>query len=83
MELRFLANFLVVVEQESISTAATIVRVAQPALSRQLSSLEAHFGAQLLVRHSWGVTPTESGRLLATHAREILRQVAQAEEGIQ
>ena len=53
MDLRRLQNFLAIVEQKSISTAASVLRIAQPALSRQLRALENQVGGPLLVRHGW------------------------------
>ncbi len=75
MTLSQLRYFLAAIQAGSISKAALQVRVAQPALSQQLASLEAEFGQALFVRHARGVTPTETGRRLRERAIEILRQV--------
>jgi LysR family nitrogen assimilation transcriptional regulator len=71
MDLRHLQNFLVVLDQKSISNAASVIRIAQPALSRQLQALEQAVGRPLLVRHRWGVSATPAGEVLARHARDI------------
>jgi len=77
-----LGNFLRVVEEQSFSKAASIVRIAQPALSRQVRALEADLGAPLLVRHAWGVTPTPAGEALADSARRILQDVQAARDAV-
>jgi len=82
MELQHLQNFLIILEQKSISNAASLIRIAQPALSRQLRALEAQIGSPLLVRHGWGVSPTPAGEVLAEHAREILRRVQAARDAV-
>lgn len=82
MELRQLHNFLTVVDQRSVSRAASLLHLAQPALSRQIRALEEELGADLLVRHGWGVTPTPEGEILATHARGLLRDAQAAREAV-
>ncbi len=72
MTLAQLANFVRIVELQSLSRAAAMVRIAQPALSRQVRQLEAELGATLLVRHAWGVTPTAAGEALLLSARRLL-----------
>ena len=49
---------LAVVEEGSVNRAAARLRVAQPALSRQMMALEAELGEKLLERTSTGVKPT-------------------------
>ena len=58
------------------------LNIAQPALSQQLQSLEAHFRQKLLIRSQQGVTPTEAGRVLYRHAQAILKQFEQAEADV-
>ena len=78
MDLRQLRYFLVIVEEGSMSSAAQKLSVAQPSLSQHVMRLEAEVGVQLLERSPRGVTPTEAGRILASHARVILQQTATA-----
>src|SRR5690606_33689610 len=68
-------NFLRIVELGSLSKAAAVIRIAQPALSRQVRAMEAELGAPLLTRHGRGVTPTAAGEILAARARRLLREV--------
>src|SRR4030095_777376 len=51
---------------------------AQPAISRQVRSLEVELRQNLLVRNGRGASPTEAGKRLLAHARGILQQVDRA-----
>ena len=78
MNLRRLQYFVKIVDIGSLTQAADILHVAQPALSQQLATLEGEVRQQLLVRTKRGVTPTEAGKVLYRHAQLILRQCEQA-----
>ncbi|SNT09572.1 nitrogen assimilation transcriptional regulator NAC [Rhodococcoides kyotonense] len=84
MDTRRLYSFVRIVDAGSITRAADILHIAQPALSQQMTALESHFGQQLLIRSKQGVEPTDAGRALYRHAQVILRQVesAQAEVSV-
>ena len=82
LDLEHLKAFLVVVEEGSITRASTRLRVAQPALGRQMRVLEESLGVQLLERSSIGVHPTPAGGRLLSHARDILREVSRAEAAV-
>lgn len=75
MNLRQLRYFAQTVEAGNITRAAEQLYVAQPALGLQIRQLEEELGVPLLIRHSRGVTATESGKLLYDRARDVLRQV--------
>lgn len=79
MDTRRLFSFVRIVDAGSITRAADILHVAQPALSQQMTALESQFGQQLLIRSKQGVEPTDAGRTLYRHAQIILRQVASAQ----
>lgn len=78
MDTRRLETFVRIVEIGSLTKAATVLHVAQPALSQQISGLESELGQQLLVRSKQGVRPTEAGALLYRHALVILKQLGDA-----
>ena len=78
MDLRQLRYFAQIVESGSLSKAARILFVAQPALSQQIAKLEGEVGKPLLDRTTRGVTPTENGLALYHHAKYMLRQLDQA-----
>ncbi|HEU4460175.1 MAG TPA: LysR substrate-binding domain-containing protein [Methylibium sp.] len=78
MDLKQLETFVHVAELGSFTRAATVLRVAQPALSRQVRALEVELRQALFERNGRGVTLTEPGRRLLAHGRGILQQVARA-----
>lgn len=80
MELRHLKYFVAVAEELSFSRAAERVRIAQPALSAQIRSLEDELGVQLLERHSRGVALTQVGKVFLEEARAALRQADRASQ---
>jgi LysR family nitrogen assimilation transcriptional regulator len=82
MELRQLRYFVAIVDHGSLSRAALVLHVAQPALSQQLRRLEDELGAQLLHRSSQGVLSTDAGKVFYQHARAILKQVADASSAV-
>lgn len=83
MDLRQLSNFVQIAELQSLSRAAAMLGIAQPALSRQVKALEEELGVSLLTRHGWGVTPTLAGRTLADHARRVLHEAQAARDAVQ
>ena len=83
MTLIQLANFIRIAELQSLSKAAAVIRVAQPALSRQLRDMEAEFGTKLVVRHPWGVSLTPAGDVLLERARRILSEADAARDAVQ
>ncbi|WGG50282.1 LysR substrate-binding domain-containing protein [Rugamonas sp. DEMB1] len=82
MELRQLRYFVAIVDHGSLSRAALVLHVAQPALSQQLRQLEQELGAQLLHRSAQGVLSTDAGKVFYEHAQAILKQVADAKSAV-
>lgn len=72
MEFRQLETFVLVVELGSFSEAAKKMRVTQPAISAQISSLEKEFGTKLVTRRPGRAVPSETGETLYTYAQQIL-----------
>jgi DNA-binding transcriptional LysR family regulator len=72
LDLRHLRYFVTVARARNLSHAAAELRVAQPALSRQIRDLEHELGVTLLERHAKGVTPTLAGEALARGAAQLL-----------
>jgi LysR family transcriptional regulator, benzoate and cis,cis-muconate-responsive activator of ben and cat genes len=75
MELRHLRYFAAVAESLNFTRAAEKLRVAQPALSRQIQALENELGTKLLDRNRQRVLLTDAGQLFLDHSRKILAQV--------
>jgi DNA-binding transcriptional LysR family regulator len=78
MELRHLRYFVAIGEEQHYGRAAHRLRVAQPALSRQIQALEEEIGFKLFDRLSRGVKISAAGRLFLEDARRILQQVDEA-----
>src|SRR6188472_2974094 len=70
--------FRAVAEHGSISAAAAALNFTQPAVSRQIATLEREAGAQLLERTPRGIRLTDPGRVLLGHAEAILDRMAAA-----
>jgi LysR family nitrogen assimilation transcriptional regulator len=75
IDVRKLKHFLAIVEAGSLTRAAEILRVAQPALTHSLRALEDELGVELFERHARGVKLTEFGKVLEEQGRLILREV--------
>ena len=82
MELRHLRYFLAVGEALNFTRAAARLRVAQPALSRQIQDLEDEIGVDLLRRGSRGVMLTPEGRLFLEEVRELLKRTDESVEKV-
>jgi len=82
MDIRQLRCFVAAAELLNFTRAAERLRVAQPALSRQIRSLEDDLGLPLLERDSRRVALTPAGTAFLKDAREILEQVEAAESRI-
>ena len=75
MELRQLRIFLQVCRSGSLSRAATVLNVAQPALSRQIRELENELGVALFYRHGRGLAPTAAGDRFLKSLAPILHEL--------
>lgn len=82
MELRHLRYFLAVGEALNFTRAAARLRVAQPALSRQIQALEDEIGVDLLRRSPRGVTLTAEGKLFLEEVRELLKHADKSVERV-
>lgn len=79
MDLKQLEYFVHVAEFGSFTQSSRYLQVAQPALSRQVRSLEVELRQTLFKRNGRGVVLTEPGQRLLEHARGILQQVQRAQ----
>lgn len=78
VELRHLRYFAAVAEHLNFTRAAAKLRVAQPALSRQIRDLEEELGVALLERNSRFVRLTPAGVAFVAEARAVLQRAADA-----
>ena len=82
MDLKQLEYFVNVVDLGGFSRAARFLGIAQPAISRQVRSLEVELRQNLLLRNGRGATPSDAGKRLLEHARGILQQVDRARRDV-
>lgn len=75
MDTRTLRYFVTVYEELSLSAAAKRCCISQPSISAAVQQLEAELERQLFIRHSRGVSPTNSGKLLYPYALKVLNDI--------
>jgi len=78
MELRHLRYLVGIADAGTFSRAADELRVAQPALTRQMHDLERELGAELFDPQARRATLTPAGEVCARLAREIVEAIEQA-----
>ena len=83
MDLRQLRTFVTVAEQGTVSRASAELRVAQPALSRQIQDLENELGIKLFDRIRRRLILTTEGKLLLSDCRGTLNAVSSIREKAQ
>lgn len=83
MDLRQLRTFRSVAELGSLSKASDRLRIAQPALSRQIKMLEHELRVDLFVRNGRGMTLTSAGQLLLERTAGLVRQIEQVRDDLQ
>jgi LysR family transcriptional regulator, nitrogen assimilation regulatory protein len=83
MDFKQIAYFVQVAELGSFTRAASVLGVAQPALSRQVRALEVELRQPLFERNGRGVTLTPAGTRLLAHGRGILQQVERARQDLE
>jgi DNA-binding transcriptional LysR family regulator len=63
MNLTWLQTFMLIVDKKSLTKAARVLHLTQPAVSKQLNSLEKYYGTSLLHRTSRHMEVTEAGKM--------------------
>ncbi|GHE74308.1 LysR family transcriptional regulator [Streptomyces longispororuber] len=79
LDLRLVRYFTVVAAHQHFGRAAADLRVAQPALSRQIQRLERYLGTRLLDRTPQGTRLTPAGQTFLPRAQALLQAARQAE----
>ena len=75
MDVSQLRTLIHVAELGSLSKAADRLRIAQPALSRQVRLLEDELKVRLFERHGRGMVMTEQGRDVLRHAQRVMLEL--------
>lgn len=82
MDLKQLRTFIMVAESGSLSRASDRLRLAQPALSRQIKLLEDDVGFELFVRSGRGMQLTEHGSALLQRVSGLVQQLDSSVEDV-
>lgn len=83
MDLKRLKSFVVVAEQGTVSKAANLLRITQPALSRQIGALEQEIGFKLFARAGRRLALTARGEQLLGDCRSLLLHAGTVSERAQ
>ena len=79
LKLRHLEIFLTLASAGSVTAAARLMHMTQPAVSHWLSDIEDLVGTPLFLRNR-GLRLTEAGEVLARHARRMLGDLRRTSE---
>ncbi|AMJ62902.1 LysR substrate-binding domain-containing protein [Bosea sp. PAMC 26642] len=85
MNYRQVETFKAIMDSGSITEAAGILRISQPAVSKALKQLEAELGLRLFSRTTKGIAATEEARLLYTEVERTyfgMQNLARFAEGL-
>ncbi len=63
---------IAIAEAGSMSKAADVLNLSQPAISAQVKRLQRYIGGELFIRTASGTNPTELGKLVLQQARRII-----------
>lgn len=83
MNLNLFKTYIRVVETQNLSRTADQFGISQPAVTKQIQSLEDIFGVLLLERSGRKLKPTEAGETLYQYSREIIRAVEKTERAME
>ena len=74
-----MALLLEAVDSGSLSSASRRLGIPLATVSRKISELEAHIGAQICIRTGRGIALTDAGRTYVEACRRLLEDIAEAE----
>lgn len=83
MDLKQLKALVTVAEVGSVTRAAALLHLVQPAVTRQIRTLEHELGVELFERTRQGMRPTEAGALMVDRARRALAELERARAEVQ
>lgn len=78
IDLKQLSALVTVVEAGSVTRAAHLLQLAQPAVTRHIRTLERDLGIELFERTRYGMRPTTAGANFAERARRVLAELNRA-----
>lgn len=80
MTIRYLTIFLAVAEYGTMSAAAKHLYLSQPTVSQAIREMEQHYHGLLFERFGKKLYLTEMGKLLLSHARDLVSRFEQLDE---
>lgn len=83
LETNQLSQLITVADTKTLSKAAEILHISQPALTRSIQKLESELNVTLFDRQKNKITLNKTGELAVSHARRILADVEQMTQSIQ
>lgn len=83
MDVRQLKALVTVAEVGSVTRAAELLHLVQPAVTRQIRTLEQELGVSLFERTRQGMRPTEAGTIMVDRARRALNELERARAEVQ
>lgn len=83
MEFKQLKALMTVAETGSVTRAAELLELVQPAVTRQIRMLEAELGVALFERSSRGMRLTDAGEIMVDRARHIFDDLKYAQMAVQ
>lgn len=83
MDLNQLESFLKIAETGSVTRAAELLHLTQPAVTRQMAALERDLGVPILERSGRGIRLTRGGELLLDYAQRALALLEEGRQRIQ
>ncbi|NRQ40544.1 LysR family transcriptional regulator [Nonomuraea sp. NN258] len=82
LEIRHLRAVCALADTGSVTKAAAMLGLSQPALTAQLQRIEREIGATLFTRSPQGVAPTRLGGFVISHARATLLGLEELRRGV-
>ncbi|MER5428474.1 LysR family transcriptional regulator [Streptomyces sp. NPDC002588] len=83
MDIRQLRAIVTVAEAGSVTRAAELLHLVQPAVTRQIRTLEQELGVDLFERTGQGMRPTQAGAIMVERARRALNELERARAEVQ
>lgn len=83
MDFKQLKAVVTVAEVGSVTRAAELLYLAQPAVTRQIRALERELGVVLFERTREGMRPTDAGTAMVRRARRALHELERARADVQ
>jgi DNA-binding transcriptional LysR family regulator len=78
LSMRALECLVAIVDRGSLTKAAAVLRMSQPALSHQIAAVERELGTPVIERLARGIRPTAAGLAVAAEARVALAAAERA-----